>query len=178
MVIKPWKILETNSLHPNIRVDTCELPNGQIISPHVLDYDDETMVFALTKDQRVVLIRQYRHGVQHVILEFPSGSVDEGETPLEAAKRELMEETGYASDRFIALGQLSPNPAVYRNQLHLFLALNAEQSGEQSLYDADNIEVVLMALDDVIARARGGEFINSLNITTLFFVLDHLNRIS
>jgi hypothetical protein len=62
--------------------------------------------------------------------------------------------------------------------LHLFLALDAVQSGEQSSYDVDSIEVMPMPLEDVIAKARSGALINSLNITTLFFVLDHLNRIS
>lgn len=178
MVIKPWKTLNTTYLHPNIRVDTCELVNGQIITPHVLDYDDEIMIFAVTKDQQVVLIRQYRHGVQDVILELPGGSVDAGETPLEAAKRELIEETGYASDTFIELGQVSPNPAIYTNQLSTFLAVDVELSDSQSLYNVDGAEVVLIPLEDVIAKARSGELINSLNVTTLFFVLDYLHRIS
>jgi 8-oxo-dGTP pyrophosphatase MutT (NUDIX family) len=95
MSISPWKTLETEYVHPGIRVDTCELPDGQTIHAHVLEYDDEVMVFALTKHQEVVLIKQYRHGVQKAIVELPGGSVDEGESPLEAAKRELMEETGY-----------------------------------------------------------------------------------
>ena len=178
MVIKPWKILDTTYLHTNIRVDKCELPDGKIITPHVLNYDDEIMVFALTKDRQVVLIKQYRHGVQDVILELPGGSVDAGETALEAAKRELVEETGYTSDTFIELGRVSPNPAIHRNQLHLFLALDVEQSGKQSVYDVDSVEVVLLPLEDVITQARRGELINSLNITTLFFVLEYLHRIS
>lgn len=178
MVIKPWKLLNTTYLHPNIRLDECELPTGQIIGAHILEYDDEVMVFALTRDRQVVLIRQYRHGVQDVILEFPGGSVDQGETPLEAARRELMEETGYASEKFIALGQVSPNPAIYRNQLHIFLALDVEFSGRQSVYDADGTEVVLMPLEDIISKARSGELTNSINVTTLFFVLDYLHRIT
>ena len=178
MLIKSWKTINTTYVHRDVRVDECELPNGQIIDAHVLDYDDESMIFALTKDRQVVLIRQYRHGAQDVILELPNGSVDEGETPLEAAKRELMEETGYASDTFIAVGQLSPNPAIYRNQIHFFLALDAEHSNQQSSHDADSIEVVLTPLEGVIAQARDGKLINSLNITTLFFVLEYLRRIS
>lgn len=178
MTIQPWKILGSSYLHPNIRVDKCELPTGQIITPHVLEYDDEVMVFALMKGQQVVMIKQYRHGIRDVILDFPGGSVDQGETPLEAAKRELMEETGYAGDNFIELGQVSPNPAIHRNQLYMFLAVDVEQSGEQHPFDVDGVEIVLMHLDDVVAKARSGELISSLNITTLFFVLDHLHRIS
>ena len=103
MTIKPWKVLETKYVLPSIQVDRCEPPNGQPLDCHLLEYDDEVMIFAVTREQEVVLIRQYRHGVQQAILELPGGSVDEGESPAEAAKRELMEETGYAADTLIEL---------------------------------------------------------------------------
>jgi ADP-ribose pyrophosphatase len=176
MTIKPWKILETNYLHPNIRVDKCELPNGHILTPHILDYDDEIMIFALTWKQEVVMIKQYRHGIREVILELPGGSVDKGESPLEAAKRELMEETGYASDTFIEVGYGSPNPAIYMNKIYSFFAHDVKLVGNQSAYDAGAVDVTLIPLGEVIAMARKGELINSLNISTLFFVLGYLER--
>ena len=178
MNIKPWNILETKYLYPGIRLDRCELSNGQILDCHLLEYADEIMVFALTKKQEVLLIKQYRHGVQNVILEFPGGSVDDGESPLETAKRELMEETGYASNVFFEAGCASPNPAIYTNKIYSYLAMDVEKIGEQSTYDAENIEVLLVPLDEVIAMAKRGELIHSLNISTLFFVLEHLHRIS
>jgi ADP-ribose pyrophosphatase len=178
MSIPHWKILETKNLHPGIRVDRCELPNGYALDAHLLEYDDEIMIFALTKKQEVVLIKQYHHGVQQAILELPGGSVDGGETPLEAAKRELMEETGYTSDIFIEVGHGSPNPAIYTNRIYSFLALDVEQIGKQTAYDAETIEISLASLDEVIAIAKRGGFIHSLNISTLFYVLEYLNRIS
>lgn len=177
MTIKPWRILETKYLLPDIRVDKCELPNGQIIEPHLLEYDDEITIFALTKQQEVVFIRQYRHGVRDVILELPGGSVDDGESPLDAAQRELLEETGYTSDTFVEIGHVSPNPAIYTSMTYTFLALDVERIGEQSPYDAEAIEVFLIPLADVIAMAKRGDLIHSLNISTLFFVLAHLDRI-
>ena len=78
MNTKPWNILETKYLHPGIRLDRCELPNGHIIEYHLLEYTDEIMIFALTRNQEVVLIKQYRYGVQAAILELPGGSVDAG----------------------------------------------------------------------------------------------------
>ena len=178
MIIKPWKILGTKYLESDIRIDRCELPNGHILDCHLLDYNDEIMVFALTKNREVVLIKQYRHGIQKAILELPGGSVDEGESPRDAAKRELMEETGYGSDMFIEVGQGSPNPAIYMNKIYSFLAMDVEQRGKQIAHDADSIEVVLEPLEEVVAKARSGGFVNSLNISTLFFVLEHIHRIS
>jgi ADP-ribose pyrophosphatase len=177
-MIKPWKVLETSYVQPYIRVDRCELQNGQLLDCHLLEYNDEILVFAVTKNQEVVLIRQYRHGAEKVILELPGGSVDEGESPLEAAKRELMEETGYSSDTLIELACGSPNPAIYRNRIFSFLAIDVEPTGKQSVYDAEAVEVLLMPLSEVVELARSGEFIHSLNITTLFFVLSYLKRIS
>jgi len=176
--ITPWKILETKYLDSHIRVDRCELPNGHILDAHLLEYDDEIVVFALTNDQQVVLIKQYRHGARQTILELPGGSVDENESPLEAAKRELMEETGYTSDTFIEVGCASPNPAIYTNKIYSFLAVDAKQTRKQSAYDTANVEVSLIPLDDVIAMAKSGDLIHSMNISAIFLVLGYLHRIS
>lgn len=173
MNVKPWKILHTSYLYPGIRLDRCELPDGHTAEYHLLEYADEVMVFALTKNREVVLIRQYRYGVQDAILELPGGSVDAGESPLEAAKRELMEETGYASDTFIEVGCASPNPAIYTSKIYSFLATNARQVTD----DAESV-ALLTPLEEVIAMAKSGNLIHSLNISTLFFVLSYLQRIS
>jgi len=178
MIINPWKVIETKYLQPYIRIDRCELPNGHILDCHLLEYNDEIIVFALTRNQDVVLIKQYRHGAQKTILELPGGSVDAGESPLEAAKRELMEETGYTSDTFIEVGHGSPNPAIYTNKIYFFLAMDAEQNGNQSTYDAEAIDILLTPLEEVIAMAKRGDLLHSLNIGTVFFVLAYLNRIS
>jgi len=177
MSLKHWKILETKYLQPEIRIDRCELSNGHILDCHLLEYADEIMVFALTVKQQVVLIQQYRHGIQQAILELPGGSVDDGESPLEAAKRELMEETGYTSDTWIEVGCGSPNPAIYTNKIYSFFAVDVEKTGNQSAYDVENIEVSLIPLDEVIVMAKRGDLLHSLNISTLFFVLEHLHRI-
>lgn len=178
MEIKPWKILETKDLYPGVWLDNCELPDGSKFEMLRLDYNDEILVFALTKKQDVVLIKQYRHGVQKVIWELPGGSVDEKESPLEAAKRELMEETGYASDIFIEIGRSSPIPAIFTNTLYYFLALDAEPIGEQCTWDAGKIEVFLTPLDEIVAMAKRGDLSNALNSSALFFVFAYLNRVS
>ncbi|MBN1451223.1 MAG: NUDIX hydrolase [Anaerolineales bacterium] len=177
MTIKPWKVLETTYLRKKVRIDKCELPNGQTLEPLILEYGSWVTVFALTKDQEVVLIRQYRHGVQQVLWEFPGGVVDDGEETLEAAKRELLEETGYISDRFIEIGKIFPNSVSFTNSAYFFLALDVEKVSDQNLDETEEIEVFLKSLDETIDMAKHGELEQAIHITALFYALAYLGRI-
>jgi 8-oxo-dGTP pyrophosphatase MutT (NUDIX family) len=178
MTIKPWKILESHHLHKYVRIDKCELPNGMVIDGFVLEYGDWATILALTKQQEVVLIRQYRHGAQKVILELPGGAMEaEDESPMQAARRELLEETGYASDNFIQIGCVSPNPANQTNLIYSFLALDAEKVGGQDLDATEDIEVVLKPLEEVIRMAKTGELFQSMQVSTVFFALSYWDRI-
>jgi 8-oxo-dGTP pyrophosphatase MutT (NUDIX family) len=178
MTIKPWKILESHQIHKNVRIDKCELPNGMVIDGFVLEYRDWVTVIALTKQQEMVLVRQYRHGAQKVILELPGGAMDaEDQSPMQAARRELLEETGYASDTFIQIGCVSPNPANQTNLIYSFLALDAEKVGGQHLDSTEDIEVVLKPLDEVIRMAKKGELLQSMQVSAVFFALAYWDRI-
>jgi len=96
-----------------------------------LEYPTWVNIVALTKDFHVVLVRQYRHGVQQTVLELPSGSVEQTDASLlVAAQRELFEETGYASDAFVETGRVSPNSANHANLTYCFLATAVERIGE------------------------------------------------
>ena len=177
MSITPWKVLESKHPFPKFRMDTCELPSGKEYKAFVLEFDAWANVVAITKNNEVVLVKQYRHGVQEILLELPGGVVDKGEDPLEGAKRELMEETGYSAGNIIEVGRLYPNPAIQHNTLFCYLATDVELTGEQHLDDAEEIEVQLVPLDELIKMAAQGKFLHALNVAVLFQALAYLKRI-
>ena len=181
MDIKPWKILDSNYLYKKngmaIRVDRCEVRNGNIFEPYVIETGTWVNVIALTKKREVVLVKQYRHGVQKVLLEIPAGLMDaEDESPLQTAKRELLEETGYSSENFIEVGCSYPNPATHTNKIYSFLTLDVEHVSQQSLDETEEIEVSLLPIDEFIALAKRGDLPQALHVTTLFFVMAFMDR--
>ena len=178
MPITPWKILESSHPRKNLRVDQCELPNDFLIEKMIFEFGTWANIVAITKEQQVVLIKQYRHGIGKIIWEIPGGAVEPGESPLQAAGRELLEETGYSAASLIELGALSPNPDNHINLMHTFLALNAERISAQDLDATEEIDVFLIPVDEVIRMATSGELLSSMNVGSLFLALAYLHRIA
>ncbi len=181
MTIKPWKILGSKYLYKTngvaVRIDQCKIQNGSVFEPYVIETGTWVNVIALTKDRKIVLIKQYRHGVGQVLLEIPAGVMDaEDESPLQAAKRELLEETGYASEKFVQIGSVYPNPATHTNMTYSFLALDVEKVGEQNLDETEEIEISLVPFDEFIALAKEGGLPQALHVSALFFALAYLER--
>lgn len=177
MSLKPWKVLESSYFRPRLRLDRCELPNGNFLNATIFEFRTWANVLALTKNGEAVLVRQYRHGICDVLWEFPGGVVEDGEDPIEGIRRELLEETGYAGPHLIQIGKLYPNPALQTNALHSFLALDVEKVGEQSLDAGEDIEVHLVPVDELIEMAKRGEFLHALHVAVLFQALVHLDRL-
>jgi 8-oxo-dGTP pyrophosphatase MutT (NUDIX family) len=177
MSIKPWKVLETSYFRPRFRIDKCELSNGNLLDATIFEFRAWANVVALTKNGEVVLVKQYRHGVCDALLEFPGGVVEDGEDPLEGAKRELLEETGYTASNLIQVGKLYPNPALQVNTLYCFLALDAEKVSGQNLDAGEDIEVHLLPLEGLMEVAKRGEFPHALMMAVLFTVLSYMDRI-
>lgn len=125
---------------------------------------DWVNVVALTGDDRVVLIRQYRAGTDSICLEIPGGMIDGDEPPLAAAIRELEEETGYRARHWHALGRVAPNPAIQSNYLHSFLALDAEPTGTQRLDGNEVVSIETAPLAEVGAMIRDGRIDHALVI--------------
>lgn len=137
---------------------------------------DWVNVIALTPDDRVVLVRQYRAGTDSICLEIPGGMIDPGEDPLPAAARELAEETGYTAPRWERLGTTAPNPAIQGNRLHSFLALDAVLTRAPEPDAGEVLALELVSLPDALALVRGGQIEHALVVAAfgLFALRDDL----
>ncbi len=128
----------------------------------LIECGDWVNVIALTDDQHVVLVRQYRVGTDEVCLEIPGGMVDPGEDAATAAARELEEETGYTAGVWRAIGKVAPNPAIQSNYLHTFLATGARRTHAQRLDGSEVLTVTTLPLADVQAALRSGAIDHAL----------------
>ena len=176
-----WKVLESEYLFTEpwltIRRDRCELPNGNIMPAfYVQEYPTWVCVFALTKENKVVMVKQYRHGIQEISIEPPGGVVDKGEEPLTAIKREVMEETGYEFETYEFLGKVCANPSTGDNYLHMFLATGGEKTGEQKLDETEDVEVVLYTIEELKQLLRENKIVQSLHVSCIFYALNHLGQ--
>ena len=146
---RKWKILSSEYLFRRpwltVRRDQVELPDGRVKPEfYVLEYPDWVNVIAITEDGRFVMERQYRHGLGRTCYEIAAGVIEEGETPLQAAQRELMEETGYEGGTWEETLSLSGNSSTTNNISHCFVARGVRRTGGQHLDSTEDLEVVLL----------------------------------
>ena len=150
------------------RRDKIELPDGRIIPEfYVLEYPEWVNVIAITTDGKFVMERQYRYAADSTNYEIPCGVMEQGETPLEAAMRELKEETGYGGGQWRELMCISANPTSMTNMTHCFVATGVEKVSDQHLDATEELEVHLLSQDEVQALLRNNEMIQSLMIAPL-----------
>lgn len=157
---RKWKVLTSEYLARKpwftVRHESLELPDGRRIPDYyVFEYPDWINVTAVTRDGRFVLIDQYRHGLGETSYEIPAGVTEPSDaSPLEAAQRELMEETGYGSGQWRLLTTLSANPATQNNLTYCYLATGVEPLGEQRLDPTEDLRVHLLTREEVLKLLR------------------------
>jgi len=152
----------------NVRYDTMRHPeSGDIFKRLVLEAPDWVNVVAVTPERETIIVEQFRFGVGDTTLEPPAGLVSEGETPLAAAKRELLEETGYGGGEWHELGAVQPNPAMQDNLCHHFLARDVELIAEPEPDPGEMLRVHLMRLDAVRTAVEAGQIKHTLALSAL-----------
>ena len=150
------------------RIDRLRNPrNGKVFERLVLESVDWVNVVALDADGRSLMIRQYRFGVGYTTLETPGGMVDPGEDSKTAAARELLEETGFASDNWSYLGAVEPNPAFHNHLCHHWLAQDVYRAQTQNLGDGESIALEFMTEEQVRAAVVSEELKHALALSAL-----------
>lgn len=134
---------------------------------YVIHAPDWVNVIALTPDRQLVLVNQFRYGIDDFSLEIPGGVMDAGEDPVQTAVRELQEETGFIGSQARVLGHVHPNPAILNNYCHLVFVDQAVRSAEQAWDTDEEIEVRCAPVDEVYAWAREGRITHSLVLNAL-----------
>jgi 8-oxo-dGTP pyrophosphatase MutT (NUDIX family) len=168
-----WKVLDREYIIKRpwltARRDKVELPDGRVIEEYyVLEYPDWVNVIAITKEGQFVMERQYRHGLGVHSTELPCGVMEKGEEPLEAARRELLEETGYAGGEWTKLMAIGANPGSQNNLTHCFLAVGVEKIAEQSLDDTEELTVHLMSEAEVKSLLENNQICQALMVAPLW----------
>jgi len=181
-MIDRWVLLESEIVYESSFIslykEKLKRPDGKIVDNfYSVKRRDAAYIVALTKDNKVPLVHQYKNGVKDVIWEVPAGFVEVNEKPPEAAKRELLEETGYIGD-LIFLGKFVTNTGVLDSRSFLFLAEKATKTSEQKLDHNENIEVEIFDLDQLVKdiKNRQSIFVDTQSQLSLLLVWEYLKQ--
>ncbi len=176
-MIRQWEILNRKTLHD---FKLMQIEGKEVLSPRTgtsmnvmaIHFSDWVVVLALTAEQEVVMVNQYRHGTEDVHLELPGGLVDPDDpSPLQAAQRELLEETGYGSRNFRIMGECYPQPAILSNKCHFCLAIDAEFQQAQALDQGEDLEVVKIPMDDIPLKIHNNSIDNGMSLLAFYYFL-------
>lgn len=179
--LRPWPLLATRDLGSyrvfSLRANQSQDPrSGKIHEFYAIDSVDWVHVLPLTAGNEAVMIRQFRHGIQDITLEIPGGLVDPGLTPEEAARKELLEETGYQARELIPLGWVHPQPAVFTNRCYAYLAPRVlPGTGAAIMDDTEDIEIDLVHMDYIPKLILERKITNAMVLTT-FYLYDLWKR--
>ena len=177
--MKPWITLDSTAvIHDrwiNLTADRCTLGNGELIEPYYVMHEPEYVhIVPVHDDGRMVLVSQYRYPGRATCVEFPGGVVDARESPLDAAPRELLEETGFHARDWQPVASFFANPARQTNRVHVFLARGLTRVSTQQLDDSEDIVCSDASTDEVTAMIKDGRFSQGLHIASFYLAMDAL----
>lgn len=174
LINRKWKVLDSQKLLSkgtwmNLRMEKVQLPSGAIVPEwFVLEFPDWINVIAITKDGRFVMEDQYRHALGQTNYELVAGVIDPGETPLQAAQRELSEETGFGGGEWQLFMQVSPNPTNHTNMSYTFLATGVEKLRDQHTEATEDINVDIFTEEEVLELLETGQIVQALHAAPLW----------
>ena len=159
----------------NLVRENVTLTNGVTVDLDMVDHPGASAMVPFSDKSTIILIRQYRHAVGDCIWEIPAGTLDLDETPLECAKRELIEETGFSASMWQKMGEISPVPGHSNERIHMFLAANLVSS-EQNLDKDEMLNVHKVKIDDAIEMIHTGKIQDGKTIAGLFLATHWLKE--
>ena len=164
-----WKIKETecvlDSEYVKVDKDDVLLPHGREIKDfYKVTIKDCAAIVALTPSNQIILKKEYRHCYGEELIEIPAGVLEDGESPLETAKRELQEETGYRSEKWTYLGKTVESSAKLTNYMYIYLAEDCEKVSSQKLDYGEDIEVIEVSLNEAVEMIMNNEIICNSSI--------------
>jgi 8-oxo-dGTP pyrophosphatase MutT (NUDIX family) len=163
--------------HPyfTARKDSYRTEKGKIVDPYfVVELPTGVVAMAITEEENIILIKQYRHPIKETLIELPGGFIDADEQPQQAIIRELQEETGYTFPAVQYLGITAANPGLLNNHTHMFLATGGVKTSEQQLDQNEEIEIIFKSVTEVKMMLQHNEFRQSLHGLCLFLGFDRL----
>jgi 8-oxo-dGTP pyrophosphatase MutT (NUDIX family) len=182
--MKKWKRISSKYAFDNpwmrVRQDVVELPNGKILNDYfVYEEGDVAMVVPITENGEFVFIKQYKHASQDIMIEFPTGYVEKNETPLQAATRELKEETGYTSGEITPLAQIVNAPTKVVSDIYVFLGLNSKLTFHQTdnQDENENIELLVLPFQKAHEMIKSGQIKVSGTVTSFYLASEKLGLI-